>query len=186
MAGQRENAPSEGFEKPPNVLDRYFGHFVAALGILGSLLTFALAILIVYDVLSREIANHAVAGIAEIVGMAVASIVFLQIGQAVRSERLTRNHSLINNILKTRPTLGHVFEALFYFFGALVFAMIFATTVPYFLHAFASSQYVGGVMGVFVPVWPIKAITLIGSVTTAIQFALHMWRHMRLAAKRGH
>jgi TRAP-type mannitol/chloroaromatic compound transport system permease small subunit len=174
--------------KRASPLDRFassFGHAVAALGVLGSLVIFGLAALIIYDVLSRELVNQAVAGVAEVVGMAVVAIVFLQIGEAVRAERLTRNHSMLNIILDKRPVIGHALEALFSLLGAVVFILIFATTIPYFMFALTSGQYFGGVMGVFVPVWPIKAITLIGSLAVSVQFALRMLKHVALAREAG-
>ena len=72
-------------------------------------------------------------------------------------------------------------EALFSLAGAVVFAMIVYTTIPYLLFAWTSGQYFGGVAGFFVPVWPVKAVTILGSSAIAVQFLLRAWRHVRLA-----
>ena len=164
--------------KASGPFDRVFGYFVATLGVLGSLCILSLALLINADILSRELFQSPVGGVPEVVAMMMVSIVFLQLSQAVRAERMTRNGSFLNQLTERRPAIGHAGEALFSLFGCVVFAMIFYTTIRYFLFAWNSSQYFGGVLGVFIPVWPVKAVTLIGSLAVAIQFALRTRRHL--------
>lgn len=159
-------------------VDRVFGYFVAGLGVLGSVCIMALAVLINADVLSREILHSPIGGVPEIVAMMMVSIVFLQLGQAVRAERMTRNGSFLNHLTERRPAVGHAMEALFSLFGCVVFVMIFITTIRYFMFAWNSDQYFGGVLGVFIPVWPVKAVTLIGSLAVGCQFAVRTHRHL--------
>lgn len=166
-------------------LERVFAGGVFALGAMGTGLVLVLAALIIADVLSREILGRAVPGVPELVAMSMVSIVFLQLSSALRAERLTRNGSFIEKLCETRPVLGHGLEAAFSLAGALAFAMIVYTTAPYFGFAWTSGQYFGGVAGFFVPVWPVKLVTLIGGTAISIQFLLRMGKHLRLAFGRG-
>lgn len=63
--------------------------------------------------------------------------------------------------------------------------MIVYTTAPYFKFAWTSNQYFGGVAGFFVPVWPVKFVTLLGGTAICIQFLLRAWKHLRPAAEDG-
>lgn len=162
-------------------VERLFAGGVFTLGALGTGLILVLAGLIIADVIGREVFGQAVPGVPEIVAMSMVSIVFLQLAYALRVERLTRNGSFIEKLRERRPLVGHTLEALFSLVGAVVFAMIVYTTIPYFLFAWNSGQYFGGVAGFFVPVWPVKAVTILGSSAIAVQFLLRAWRHVRLA-----
>lgn len=176
-----DTAPRSG----GNPLERFFAGGVFALGALGTGLVLVLAGLIIADVVGRELFGRAVPGVPELVAMSMVSIVFLQLGWALRAERLTRNGSFIEKLRRTRPAVGHGLEVLFSLAGALVFAMICRTTIPYFTFAWNSGQYSGGMAGFFVPVWPVKLVTIVGSAAISIQFLLRAWRHLALAQRGG-
>ncbi|CAH1655971.1 MULTISPECIES: TRAP transporter small permease [unclassified Chelatococcus] len=178
--GREATAASEA-----GIVERIFAGGVLALGSLGTILILVLAGLIIADVIGREMFGHAVPGVPELVAMSMVSIVFLQLAYAVRAERLTRNGSFIDKLCQTRPVIGHGIEAIFSLAGAVVFALIVLTTWRYFLFAWTSNQYFGGVAGFFVPVWPVKAVTIIGSTVISIQFILRFWRHLGLARDGG-
>ncbi|GAB5378243.1 MAG: hypothetical protein AcusKO_47050 [Acuticoccus sp.] len=160
---------------------RAFGVAVEGLGIAGTLCVLALAVLIICDVLSRNLANAPLPGVTELVGMAMVAIVFLQLGAAVRAERFTRNTVVIGHLLAKRPRIGHAFEALFSLAGAVTFGLIVAATWKYFATAWSSGQYVGGLSSLFIPVWPSKAIILVGAGAVAIQFAIRAVAALRAA-----
>lgn len=176
------DAPAPSASHP---LERLFAGGVFALGALGTGLILVLAGLIIADVIGREVFGRAVPGVPELVAMSMVSIVFLQLGWALRAERLTRNGSFIERLRESRPAIGHGLETAFSLAGAVVFAMICWTTIPYFAFAWTSGQYFGGVAGFFVPVWPVKLVTIVGSAAISIQFLLRTWRHLRLAARAG-
>lgn len=172
---------------PPagSVAERLFAGGVFALGVIGTGLILVLAGLIIADVVGREFFGHAVPGVPELVAMSMVSIVFLQLAYALRAERLTRNGSFIDKLCEKRPAVGHALETIFSLAGAVVFAMIIYTTLPYLAYAWTSNQYFGGVAGFFVPVWPVKAVTVIGSAAIAVQFLLRTWKHARLIKAAG-
>lgn len=162
------------------VLERLFAKGVFTLGVLGTCLILVLAALIIADVIGRELFGHPIPGVPELVAMSMVSIVFLQLSHALRAERLTRNGSFIEKLVGRRPSVGHTLETIFSLAGAIVFAMIVYTTLPYLAFAWSSNQYFGGVAGFFVPVWPVKLVTVVGSAAITIQFLLRTWKHVRL------
>lgn len=172
MAGPTGSTARSPSARALRLADRAFGGAVEGLGIAGTLCVLALAILIICDVLSRNLANAPLPGVSELVGMAMVAIVFLQLGSAVRSERFTRNTVFIGHMLAKHPRVGHAFEALFSLAGAVTFALIVASTWKYFATAWTSGQYVGGISSFFIPVWPSKAIILVGAGAVAIQFSV--------------
>lgn len=180
MADSEASAP-----RGASAAERIFAKGVFTLGALGTGLILVLAGLIVADVIGREFFGHAVPGVPELVAMSMVSIVFLQLAYALRAERMTRNGSFIEKLRERRPLVGHSLETVFSLAGAGVFAMIVYTTAPYFLFAWTSNQYFGGVAGFFVPVWPVKAVTILGSSAIAVQFLLRAWRHFQLARDGG-
>lgn len=174
---------NETASSAPGALERFFAGGVFSLGVLGTGLILVLAGLIIADVVGRELFGRAVPGVPELVAMSMVSIVFLQLSHALRSERLTRNGSFIEKLCEHRPATGHAMETVFSLAGAVVFAMIVYTTLPFLAFAWTSNQFSGGVAGFFVPVWPVKAVTVIGSLAIAIQFLLRARLHLRLAIR---
>lgn len=179
MSMDRRDASSSG----PGPLERLFARGVFALGVLGTGLILLLAALIITDVVGREVFGRAVPGVPELVAMSMVSIVFLQLSHALRSERLTRNGSFIDRLCARRPALGHALETFFSLAGAVVFGMIVYTTLPFLAFAWTSNQFSGGMAGFFVPVWPVKAVTVVGSLAITVQFLLRARLHLRLARK---
>jgi hypothetical protein len=82
---------------------------------------FALMVLINIDVLSRDLFNSPILGVAEIVELSIVGIVFLQISDAVRLGRLTRSDGLYPRILFRQPRIGHVLGAFFDLAGSTSF-----------------------------------------------------------------
>ena len=107
------------------------------------------------------------------------SIVFLQLAYALRVERLTRNGSFIEAARAAAACRAHARAVLAR--RRRGFRDDRLHDDPYFLFAWTSGQYFGGVAGFFVPVWPVKAVTILGSSAIAVQFLLRAWRHVRLA-----
>lgn len=162
------------------VFERLFAGSVFTLGVLGTCLILILAGLIIADVIGREMFGHPVPGVPELVAMSMVSIVFLQLSYALRAERLTRNGSFIEKLVEKRPVIGNTLELVFSLAGAAVFAMIVYTTLPYLRFAWTSNQFFGGVAGFFVPVWPVKLVTVVGSAAIMVQFLLRVLKHARL------
>ena len=96
-----------------NLFTRSLSKLVVALNSLGTILIFGLMVLINQDVFSRFLFNAPIDGVTEMVELSIVTIVFLQLGDAVRSGRLTRSDGLFKRLLRDKPNLGHLLGAFY-------------------------------------------------------------------------
>ncbi len=155
------------------------------LNAVGTVWIFLLMVLINADIFGREALDAPIRGVTELVSLSIVGIVFLQLAHTLWAGRLTRSDALLNHLLRTRPWLGHGLSALYNLIGAVLFAIIFHASVPYFQTAWEIDEYVGAAGDFTAPVWPIKLIILIGCAATAIQFLLLAWKEFRMALRGG-
>jgi len=168
-----------------NIVTRVFSTFVAVLNSIGGALIFAMIVLINLDVFSRFLFNAPIDGVTELVELSIVAIVFLQLGDAVRSGRLTRSDSLYKRLCEKKPKAGHVLGAIFDLAGALFFVTIIAGSIPRFIDAWERGYYSGN-KGIFVvPVWPVRLILVIGAVTVVFVFLGLVWRHITALRNDG-
>lgn len=160
----------------------HFGVFVDGLNSLGSLLIFAVMLLMCADVAARDLANSPITGVAEMVAMSIIAILFLQLASTVRHGRMSKADLFIEPFKAKHPVAGRVLEAAFNLIGAVMCGLVFYATYPVFLRAWTDSEFVG-VENLFTfPTWPVRLIVLIGSATAAVQYALLAWCELRQAA----
>ena len=147
-----------------------YGVFTSILNSVGTVWIFCLMFLICADIGARALLNAPIYGVPEIVGMSIVGAVFLQLANTLHVGRITRADALFDWLQRRRPAAGAVFGVLFNLVGAAVFALIAYGTLPVFLRAWASGDFVG-VEGIFTaPVWPVKLLILVGATVTAIEF----------------
>jgi TRAP-type mannitol/chloroaromatic compound transport system permease small subunit len=174
-------------ESTPAVVkrDSPFGHAVDGLNGLGSLLIFAVMLLMCADVLSRDLINKPIDGVAEMVAYSIIAIVFLHLPSTLRHGRMARADIFIDGFVAKRPRPGHLLKFVFSLTGAFMLAVVFYATYPNFMKAWTGKEFFG-VEGVFTaPTWPVMLVVLIGSALTSIQYLLHAFAHLRAAAKGG-
>lgn len=153
-----------------NMISRAFSSFVAGLNSVGTVLIFALVVMINLDVIARFVFNSPIDGVTELVELSIVAIVFLQLGDAVRNGRLTRSEGLYSRLQERKPRLAHMLGALFDIAGAAFFITIIFGGIPRFIDAW-ERDYFSGIRGIFiVPVWPVRLILVIGSVTVVFVF----------------
>jgi TRAP-type C4-dicarboxylate transport system permease small subunit len=151
---------------------------LAALNAVGTLIIFGLMAMINWDVWQREIANKPIHGVPEMIELLIVAIVFLQLGDATRSGRLTRSDGLFNLLLDRRPKIGRAMGATFDLLGAVFMGLIVYGTWPIFIEAYEKDLYTGNI-GVFTaPTWPVKGIIVIGSLMVMVQFVAFAWRYI--------
>ena len=168
-----------------NIITRAFSKWVAALNSVGGALIFAMIVLINLDVFSRFLFNAPIDGVTELVELSIVAIVFLQLGDAVRSGRLTRSDSLYKMLCEKKPKVGHALGVFFDLAGAAFFLTIIAGSVPRFIDAWERGYYSGN-KGIFVvPVWPVRLILVIGAVTVVFVFVGLVWRHITALRGKG-
>ncbi|MEJ2120836.1 MAG: TRAP transporter small permease [Alphaproteobacteria bacterium] len=151
---------------------------LSALNAVGTLIIFGLMAMINWDVWQREIVGRPIHGVSEMIELLIVAIVFLQLGDATRSGRLTRSDGLFNFVLDRRPRIGRAMGATFDLLGALFMGLIVYGTWPIFIEAYEKDLYTGNI-GVFAaPTWPVKAIIVVGSVMVLAQFVAFAWRYI--------
>ncbi len=162
-----------------NILDRAFSSFVAGLNSVGTVLIFALVVMINFDVFSRFLFNAPINGVTELVELSIVAIVFLQLPDAVRTGRLTRSDGLYSRLQQRNPRLGHMLGIFFDLAGAVFFSTIIIGGVPRFIDAWQRG-YFSGNKGIFVvPVWPVRLVLVIGALTVVFVFLGLAWSHVR-------
>lgn len=154
---------------------------------LGSFWVLLLVLLVTADALGRSFFTHPIVGTHELVQISIVGIVFLQLADAIRTGRLTRADSFLGVLLVTAPRAGAALECAFFLFGATYMGIGLWGSIPLLVESIERRSYLGN-EGVFTaPVWPVKAIIVLGLATCMVQFlrlALGAYRRAR-AARRG-
>lgn len=168
-------------QEPALTRDSLFGYAVDGLNGAGSLLIFAVMALMCADVLSRNLIDRPIDGVAELVAISIVAIVFLQLASALRHGRMSRADLFIDGFVQRHPHAGHLVCAAFNLAGATMLAVVCYATWPTFVLAWTEGEFIG-VEGVFTaPIWPVKLIVLVGSAMTAGQYLLLAAHEMRKA-----
>ena len=151
-----------------------FDMLISALNAIGTAWIFVLMLAINADVFSRFLFNAPLSGVPLIVEMSIIAIVFLQLAAALRGGRLTRSDVLIAKLLTRRPQLGTSLQGIYHFTGLVLMMILFYFSGPLLEKAWRRDTY-SGLEGDFtLPVWPLKALILLGAAICAIQFARHV------------
>lgn len=152
----------------PSVLAKLVGLLNAA----GSIVIGAVMLLMCADVLLRNLANLPIHGVAELVATSIIVIVFLQLPATVREGRMSRADLFIDPLLQSRPAAGRALRGLFSVAGIFACGVIaYASWTP-LVRSFNEAEYLG-VPGVFTfPLWPMRAIVVLGAALAALQYLL--------------
>jgi len=143
-----------------------------ALNVIGTLLIVAIMVLVNTDVIGRSVFNSPVSGVPEIVSMSIVAIVFLQIAQTFRWNRLTRSEAVLN-FIKARSQRVHALVELFFSLASIILIwQLLSASWPLFLRSWQRHTYEGTIGNFTAPVWPVKLIILIGSAALVIQLVL--------------
>jgi len=166
----------------------------------GALMIFFLVITMNADVLSRSLFHNPLNGVVELVIFSLVLIVFLQLPDVVRSNRLTRSDGMLMLIRNSRPTAGLALSTAIDLTAAVFMALITWTMYPEFLESFETCHFftppefgppfTGNLMtdlsaawgrcdyfgtpGIFTaPWWPAKLAILFGVALCTVLFALN-------------
>jgi TRAP-type C4-dicarboxylate transport system permease small subunit len=145
----------------------------------GTLLVVAQMLLICTDVAMRTLASHPIAGVPEIVELAIVGLVFLQIPNAIATEAFIRSDGILHAIMRRRPKLGQTLDAVFSFVGAIVMAIITYGIWFKFQDAVDRNLFTGN-PGLFTaPIWPALLCIVIGGGLGSLNFLRRMWAALR-------
>ncbi|WP_170560650.1 TRAP transporter small permease subunit [Ruegeria atlantica] len=139
---------------------------------LGTLVVLALVVILNVDVIARGLFSAPLRGTYEMVQFSVVMIVFLQLADVVRVDRLTRSDGFLNLLHHRRPGLTASLRRIINAISAIFMALIAYVTFPEFLHMWETQDYFG-VPGLFtLPWWPVKLVIACGTALACVIFLL--------------
>ncbi len=159
------------------------GHIVGALArsadriaiaanAVGTLVVLGLVAVVNFDVIARGAFNAPFLGAVEIVQFSMVLIVFLQLPDVVRVNRLTRSDGFLVVMARRMPRLTAAITHLIEAVSAIFMTLIAIAAWPEFVEMWHTKDYFG-VPGVFTaPWWPIKLAIFLSAVLCAVIFAL--------------
>jgi TRAP-type C4-dicarboxylate transport system permease small subunit len=138
----------------------------------GTLVVLGLVLVVNYDVVARGIFNKPFLGAVEVVQFSMVLIVFLQLPDVVRVNRLTRSDGFLT-VLGTRyPRTAHMIREVINTVSAVFMALIAIAIWPEFTEMLETRDFFG-IPGVFTaPWWPIKLVIFLSAVLCVIIFTL--------------
>lgn len=149
----------------------------------GTGIIFILVAILNADVFARGVLHDPIRGVVEMVIFSLALIVFLQLPDVVRSNRLTRSDGMLLMLFESRPNAARMLTRLIDFTAGIFMALVAWTMWPEFVETFESCHFFtppefgpepsgdfladmsaafgrceyAGTPGIFTaPVWPIK------------------------------
>ncbi|WP_146344886.1 TRAP transporter small permease subunit [Phaeobacter marinintestinus] len=139
---------------------------------IGTLVVLGLVAIVNFDVVARGVFNAPFLGAVEVVQFSMVLIVFLQLPDVVRVNRLTRSDGFLVVIGTRYPRvaagLRHVIDSI----SAVFMALIAVAIWPEFLDMWDTKDYFG-VPGVFTaPWWPIKLVIFLSAALCVVIFSL--------------
>lgn len=159
------NSAVSGLSKIANAL-------AIASNALGTLVVLALVVVLNVDVVARGVFSSPLKGTYELVQFSVVLIVFLQLADVVRVDRLTRSDGFLNLMQNRRPTLTANLRRTINALSAIFMGLIAYITFPEFLHMWKTQDFFG-VPGLFtLPWWPVKLVITVGTALSCLIFVL--------------
>ena len=142
-----------------------------ALNATGTLVVLALVLLINSDVVSRNVLNAPFRGTYELVQFLMVMIVFLQLPDVIRINRLTRSDGFLAVLADRRPSIARFFARLIDTASGVFMALIAVAIWPELQRSWQIDAFFG-TPGIFTaPYWPIHLVILVSSVLSAAIFA---------------
>ncbi|MEP5761367.1 MAG: TRAP transporter small permease [Litoreibacter sp.] len=138
----------------------------------GTLAVLALVVILNVDVVARGFFDAPLKGTYEIVQLSVVFIVFLQLADVARVDRLTRSDGFLNLLHHQWPKLTANLRRIINAVSAIFMGLIAYIMFPEFLHMWETQDFFG-VPGVFTaPWWPIKLVIAAGCALSCVIFIL--------------
>ena len=142
----------------------------------GTLVVLALVAVVNFDVVARGVFNAPFLGAVEVVQFSMVLIVFLQLPDVVRVNRLTRSDGFLVVIGKRYPRLTSLITHAIETVSAIFMALIAIAIWPEFTEMWHTKDYFG-VPGVFTaPWWPVKLVIFLSAALCSLIFVLKVLR----------
>lgn len=141
-----------------NGLRRWLNATAMAANVLGTLVVLALVVIVNTDVVARGVFNTPFRGSVEVVQFSMALIVFLQLPDVVRVNRLTRSDGLLSVLGNSKPLVARWLSKVIDSVSAVLMALVAYAIWPEFIEAWETGDFFG-TPGIFTaPWWPVKLV----------------------------
>lgn len=142
-----------------------------ALNATGTFIVLMLVVLINSDILSRNLLNMPFHGSYEMVQFFMVMIVFMQLPDVIRVNRLTRSDGFLITLADRTPATARIFARLIDSASAVFMAFIAYAIWPELQRSWGSGSFFG-TPGIFTaPYWPIHLVILVSSLLSTVIFA---------------
>ncbi|WP_299474060.1 TRAP transporter small permease [uncultured Roseibium sp.] len=136
----------------------------------GTLIVLALVLIVNYDVVARGLFNAPFRGAYEVVQFSMVLIVFFQLPDVVRMNRLTRSDGFLTILSTTRPHAADSIRRTINFVSGVFMLLVAYAIWPEFVEMYETKDFFG-VPGIFTaPWWPIKLTIFLSSLLCMILF----------------
>lgn len=142
---------------------------------LGTLVVLALVAVVNYDVVARGVFHKPFHGAVELVQFSMVLIVFLQLPDVVRVNRLTRSDGFLAIAGSRWPGVANVLNKFINTVAAIFMLLVAIAIWPEFLDMWETKDYFG-VPGVFTaPWWPVKLVIFLSASLCFVLFVLKLF-----------
>ncbi|MGI9520994.1 MAG: TRAP transporter small permease subunit [Hyphomicrobiaceae bacterium] len=139
-----------------------------AINAVGTLVVLGLVLLVSFDVVARGAFNMPFRGTVELVQFSMVLIVFLQLPDVVRADRLTRSDGLLTILGRKNPALSWQFRRAIDVVSAVLMTLVAITMWPEVVDAWETDDFFG-TPGIFTaPWWPVKLVIFSSAVLCAL------------------
>jgi TRAP-type C4-dicarboxylate transport system permease small subunit len=167
---------NDTFKKAVGALSLVADKLAMSANVIGTLVVLGLVGVVNFDVVARGAFNAPFLGTVEVVQFSMVLIVFLQLPDVVRVNRLTRSDGFLVIIGKRYPRLTSALTHTIETVSAIFMALIAIAIWPEFTEMWHTKDYFG-VPGVFTaPWWPIKLVIFLSATLCSLIFVLKVLR----------
>jgi TRAP-type C4-dicarboxylate transport system permease small subunit len=163
----------------------FWNRGVDGLAALGTIMIVFLMAIIAADVFFRNMMGASLPLVSELGALTVVLIVFLQLGTAVRNDRLASTDFFLDAVSARRPPVAAVFRALWDLCGAAVCAGIAWSSWGILMRDWTHREFIGVTGVVTMPTSPFRALIFLGAAIAAVQFVLMAISRVRRASTGG-
>jgi TRAP-type mannitol/chloroaromatic compound transport system permease small subunit len=161
------------------------GAVARVLNAIGSAWIFGLMCMMLADLGMRFLFNRPIDGVAEVAGLSIVGIVYLQLASAVQGGRMVKADFISQWVARKLPRLGHLLGALFQLLGACTMGLLARVSLEPFVSAWMDHETLG-TAGVFqVATWPFRGMVLLGSVLATLCYLTLVFKEISLFFTQG-
>ncbi|MEZ5666016.1 MAG: TRAP transporter small permease [Alphaproteobacteria bacterium] len=139
---------------------------------LGTVLIGGLMVIICADIVARNVLGGSLPLVSELGALLLVMIVALQLGAAVRADRLARTEIFMVPFARRHPRGGALLSALFCLVGGAAVGCMAWATVGTLVKDWNSDEFIGTPGLGTLPTWPFRAFILVGLAVAAIEFVV--------------